>query len=105
MAAKQGKFAGRAKSILGQGGSKPQSIEDLLGNGDTENQETVKPVSRKVDERNDSKTSPMEWVREEFRLPADLAEQLRLYAFENRTKKVAVVRQALEEFFGRQDRR
>jgi hypothetical protein len=37
--------------------------------------------------------------REEFQIPEPLAEKLRAYAYEHRTKKTAVVICALEEFF------
>ena len=40
-------------------------------------------------------------VREEFRLPFKLAEKLRSYAFKNRTTKVAVVKEALEQFLSK----
>jgi hypothetical protein len=38
-------------------------------------------------------------VREEFRLPEDLADTLREYAHQQRLKKTAVVIEALQEFF------
>lgn len=38
------------------------------------------------------------FVTESVTLPEDLAEWLRRYAFDKRTKKTAVIRQALAEF-------
>jgi len=40
-------------------------------------------------------------VREEFRLPIELGEQLRRFAFEHRMKKTHIVREALKEYFER----
>ncbi len=99
----QGKFARRAQRILHR--DQPMSLADLMGEEDqeigyqatqetgyTESQESVYTESRKA-ERSGSA------VREEFRLPADLAETLREYAHQQRLKKTAVVIEALQEFF------
>ena len=81
------------------------SLADLMGEEDQEigypeTRETVYPGSQETEytenrkpEKNDSA------VREEFRLPADLAETLREYAHQQRLKKTAVVIEALQEFF------
>ena len=99
----QGKFARRAQRILHR--DQPMSLADLMGEevqeiGYTEIRETVYPGSQETEstenrkpEKNDSA------VREEFRLPADLAETLREYAHQQRLKKTAVVIEALQEFF------
>lgn len=60
--------------------------------GYPESQESEYTENRKTD-RSDSA------VREEFRLPADLAETLREYAHQQRLKKTVVVIEALQEFF------
>jgi hypothetical protein len=99
----QGKFARRAQRILHR--DQPMSLADLMREEDQESgyqatretgypesQESVSPESRKA-ERSVSA------VREEFRLPADLAEILREYAHQQRLKKTAVVIEALQEFF------
>jgi len=99
----QGKFARRAQRILHR--DQPMSLADLMGEevqeiGYTETRETGYPGSQETEstenrkpEKNDSA------VREEFRLPADLAETLREYAHQQRLKKTAVVIEALQEFF------
>lgn len=94
---KKSKFASKAKSILDKG--KPSGIGDFLEEGtkekgvrksvNTQNSKTVGPEKR---------TSPPVTVREEFRIPFDLAEKLRKHAFENRTTKTATVIEALERF-------
>jgi len=60
--------------------------------GNPENQESGYPGNRKTDRNGSS-------VREEFRLPEDLADTLREYAHQQRLKKTAVVIEALQEFF------
>jgi stress response protein YsnF len=95
----QGKFARRAQRILHR--DQPTSLADLLeekarGSGYTESHESVYTENRKS-ERGDST------VREEFRLPEDLAETLREYAHQQRLKKTAVVIEALQEFFRHRD--
>jgi len=107
----QGKFARRAQRILHR--DQPMSLADLMGEEDheprytesqeseypenqeseyPENQESEYPENRKTDRSGSA-------VREEFRLPADLAETLREYAHQQRLKKTAVVIEALQEFF------
>jgi len=99
----QGKFARKAQRILHR--DQPMSLAELMseeeheiGNPETripgfpENQESGYPEDRKTD-RNGSA------VREEFRLPEDLADTLREYAHQQRLKKTAVVIEALQEFF------
>jgi hypothetical protein len=60
--------------------------------GNQENQESGYPGNRETDRNGSS-------VREEFRLPEDLADTLREYAHQQRLKKTAVVIEALQEFF------
>src|SRR5712692_8669517 len=99
----QGKFARRAQRILHR--DQPMSLADLMGEEDheprytesqeseyPENQESEYPENRKTDRSGSA-------VREEFRLPTDLAETLREYAHQQRLKKTAVVIEALQEFF------
>ena len=91
----QGKFARRAQRILHR--DQPMSLADLMGEEDhehgyTEIQESEYTENRKTDRSGRT-------VREEFRLPADLAETLREYAHQQRLKKTAVVIEALQEFF------
>ena len=99
----QGKFARRAQRILHR--DQPMSLADLMGEEDheigypetretgyPESQEPVYTESREADRSGSA-------VREEFRLPADLAETLREYAHQQRLKKTAVVIEALQEFF------
>jgi hypothetical protein len=99
----QGKFARKAQRILHR--DQPMSLAELMseeehviGNPDSripgfpENQGSGYPENRKTD-RNGSA------VREEFRLPEDLADTLREYAHQQRLKKTAVVIEALQEFF------
>ena len=100
---KKNKFASRAKSILDTG--KPSGIGDFLEEGaqgkdvrktvNTEISKTVEPGNR----INDPKT-----IREEFRLPFELAEKLRKYAFETRSTKTATVVEALENLFTTQNK-
>jgi len=99
----QGKFARKAQRILHR--DQPMSLAELMseeeheiGNPGTgisgfpENQESGYPDTRKIDRNGSS-------VREEFRLPEDLADTLREYAHQQRLKKTAVVIEALQEFF------
>ena len=99
----QGKFARKAQRILHR--DQPMSLAELMseeeheiGNPDfrvsgfPENQESGNPEIRKSDRNGSS-------VREEFRLPEDLADTLREYAHQQRLKKTAVVIEALQEFF------
>ncbi len=76
-------------------------------NRDTVKQKPVKPETRKTVNTVQRKTSNTEKItedeklptkREEFRLPADLAERLRVYAFDIRSKKTVVVIDALDAF-------
>jgi len=78
-------------------------ITDLRKTDNTEIHETsntsirksVKLPSRKrLEELIDSPLTK----REEFRLPGDLAERLRVYTFDTRSKKTAVVIEALDAF-------
>ena len=94
---KKSKFASKAKSILDKG--KPSGIGDFLEEGTKEKvvRKTVNTKSRKAVET-ERRTSPPVTVREEFRIPFDLAEKLRKHAFENRTTKTATVIEALERF-------
>ncbi len=99
----QGKFARRAQRILHR--DQPMSLADLMGEEDhtprypetrepgyPENQKAVYTETRKTDKSGST-------VREEFRLPEDLAETLREYAHQQRLKKTTVVIEALQEFF------
>src|SRR5215510_8175033 len=99
----QGKFARKAQRILHR--DQPMSLAELMseeenepGNpetrkpGNPENQESGYQENRKTDRNGSS-------VREEFRLPEDLADTLREYAHQQRLKKTAVVIEALQEFF------
>ena len=102
---KKGKFADKAKEIIG----KPKGLGDFLEGeqkvsktvyteeqnaGITANSKTVITDIQKYDN-----TEKRKIVREEFRFPEDLAETLRTYAFNHRTTKTAVVIEALSEFF------
>ena len=99
----QGKFARRAQRILHR--DQPMSLADLMGEEDhepryTESQESVYPESQESVYPENRKTDRSgSAVREEFRLPTDLAETLREYAHQQRLKKTAVVIEALQEFF------
>jgi hypothetical protein len=91
----QGKFARKAQRILHR--DQPMSLADLMSEaerepGFSESQEPVFPENRKTDRSGSA-------VREEFRLPEDLADTLREYAHQQRLKKTAVVIEALQEFF------
>ena len=91
----QGKFARSAQRILHR--DQPMSLADLMGEEDhehgyTEIQEPEYTENRETDRSGSA-------VREEFRLPGDLAETLREYAHQQRLKKTTVVIEALQEFF------
>ena len=99
----QGKFARKAQRILHR--DQPMSLAELMSEEEHEignpeirvsgfpgNQESGNPEIRKTDRNGSS-------VREEFRLPEDLADTLREYAHQQRLKKTAVVIEALQEFF------
>ena len=91
----QGKFARKAQRILHR--DQPMSLADLMSeeereSGFPESREPGFPGSRKADRSGSA-------VREEFRLPEDLADTLREYAHQQRLKKTAVVIEALQEFF------
>ena len=83
----QGKFARKAQRILHR--DQPMSLAELMSE---EEHEIGNPEIRKTDRNGSS-------VREEFRLPEDLADTLREYAHQQRLKKTAVVIEALQEFF------
>ena len=83
----QGKFARKAQRILHR--DQPMSLADLMSE---EEHEPGYPENRKTDRSGSA-------VREEFRLPEDLADTLREYAHQQRLKKTAVVIEALQEFF------
>ena len=96
---KRGKFAQKAKTMFDQ--EKLTGLADFLDDESegssrksvtTENRTTVQSENH-IDAKRQGK------VREEFRLPEDLAETLRDYAYHNRRKKTAVVIEALSEFF------
>ena len=99
----QGKFARKAQRILHR--DQPISLAELMSEEEHEtgypetrepgfpaNQESGFPENRKTDRSGSA-------VREEFRLPEDLADTLREYAHLQRLKKTAVVIEALQEFF------
>jgi hypothetical protein len=99
----QGKFARKAQQILHR--DQPMSLADLMSEeehepgfpesreaGYPESHEPGYPENRKTDRSSNA-------VREEFRLPEDLADTLREYAHQQRLKKTAVVIEALQEFF------
>jgi hypothetical protein len=99
----QGKFARKAQRILHR--DQPMSLADLMSEEEHESgflesreagypgsQEPGYPENRKTDRSGSA-------VREEFRLPEDLADTLREYAHQQRLKKTAVVIEALQEFF------
>lgn len=90
---KKGKFSDIGKTILKKD-EKPKGISSFLSDDeqDTENRSSVNTETRK------KKPKAQKKVREEFRLPADLAEKLRKRAFEERRSKVAIVIEALEEY-------
>jgi hypothetical protein len=94
---KKNKFASKAKSILDTG--KPSGIGDFLEEGAKE-KNVRKPVSTEKSKavEPETRTDNPATVREEFRLPFDLAEKLRKHAFETRTTKTATVVEALENF-------
>jgi len=94
---KKSKFASKAKSILDKG--KPSGIGDFLEEG-TQKEDVRKYVNTESSKtvETETRTEGPKTVREEFRLPFDLAEKLRKYAFENRTTKTATVVDALEEY-------
>ncbi len=85
----QGKFARRAQRILHR--DQPMSLADLMG------EEDHTPGYPETETRKTDKSGST--VREEFRLPEDLAETLREYAHQQRLKKTTVVIEALQEFF------
>jgi hypothetical protein len=103
----QGKFARRAQRILHR--DQPTSLAELMGEGIheigyTETRETVYPGSQETESTENRKPEKNgNAVREEFRLPTDLAETLREYAHQQRLKKTAVVIEALQEFFHRRN--
>ena len=94
------KFTDKARQKLS--GSQPASIASLLGDdGDvhTPVQKDVQEYGR-IDVDTAERTEAVNTlVRENFRLPQHLAEALREYAHQSRTKKTAVVIEALTEFF------
>jgi hypothetical protein len=97
---KKNKFASKAKSILDTG--KPIGIGDFLEEGAKE-KDVRKPVNTEKSKAVETETridNPAT-VREEFRLPFDLAEKLRKHAFEARTTKTKTVIKALEEYFNK----
>jgi hypothetical protein len=99
----QGKFARKAQRILHR--DQPMSLADLMSEeehepGFPESREAGYPESQEPgypDTRIPDRSGSA--VREEFRLPEDLADTLREYAHQQRLKKTAVVIEALQEFF------
>lgn len=92
---KKDKFSNKAKAILET--PKPSGIGDFL---DEEKRDVRNSVN--TDNGNsvntEIRTDTIKTTREEFRLPIDLADKLRKYAFETRMTKTAVVVEALEKF-------
>jgi len=96
----QGKFARKAQRILHR--EPPMSLADLMAEevqhseslvyGNPEDRDAVSLDARKPEKSGSA-------VREEFRLPTDLADTLREYAHQHRQKKTAVVIEALQDFF------
>jgi uncharacterized protein (DUF58 family) len=100
---KKNKFASKAKSILDTG--KPSGRGDFLEEG-TQEKSVRKTVSTEISKtvKPESRTDSPKTVREEFRLPFELAEKLRKHAFETRTTKTATVVEALENLFSIQEK-
>lgn len=102
---KKGKFIDKGKEILGS--KKPAGINDFLSESDdnTDIRNDVKTDSSKYDseenrivEKNEELKESIT-IREEFRFPTELSEELRAFAFYNRTTKTAVVIEALIGYF------
>lgn len=93
------KFADKAKTILET--PKPSGVGDFL---ESEEGDVRKTVNTEIQEavNTENRTNTSKTVREEFRLPFELAEKLRAHAFENRSTKTAIVVDALERFFQNQ---
>ena len=77
---KKSKFASKAKSILDKG--KPSGIGDFLEEG-TQKEDVRKSVNTESSKpvETETRTEAPKTTREEFRLPFELAEKLRKYAF------------------------
>lgn len=97
MADKKRKFANKAKTILGDPEKKPSGIGDFLEEDD-QAADQGKEAARKAGDTDNRNSVQPKTAREEFRLPYELSERLRKYAFENRTTKTAAVVEALEKF-------
>jgi hypothetical protein len=122
---KKGRFADKGKAILGdkKPSALGEILDDIPSPSPEEKKQTAKQrrtapkkaqasgtaEAKSVSEKDTRKpgntvvrktvnTSPDElpMKREEFRLPGSLAERLRVYAFDTRTKKTAVVIEALD---------
>lgn len=72
--------------------TKSEESEPALKNGI---RETVNTAVRKTVKPDPEELPPQ---REEFRFPGTLAERLRTYCFNTRTKKTAIVIEALDEY-------
>jgi len=72
--------------------TKPERTDPALNEGV---RETVNTVVRKTEKPDPEELPPQ---REEFRFPGTLAERLRTYCFNTRTKKTAIVIEALDEY-------
>ena len=100
---KKNKFASKGKSILDTG--KPSGIGDFLEEG-AQGKDVRKTVNTEISKavELESRTNDPKTIREEFRLPFELAEKLRKHAFETRSTKTATVVEALENLFSIQNK-
>ena len=111
---KKGRFAEKGKSILKtETADKPKDIAGFLEEDKDNAGETAPPESvhkytntqirKSVFTETRTKEKTKNTVREDFRLPYELAERLRTYAFKNRITKTTAVIRALESYFEKEE--
>lgn len=76
--------------------TKPKDVDDFIQGAPLGTPGADSAVTNKS--RNNTNKGKQILVRTEIKLPLDLSETLRVYAFTNRVTKVAVVREALREY-------
>ncbi len=75
----------------------PQSLADFLG------EPAMQARDSQITPDSNSEPSKQEYKREEFKLPAEIAEQLRTAAFKLKLTKKEIVQNALTEYFHKID--
>lgn len=90
---KKPNFSDKARSIIAAD-LRPKSLDDFLNDKPA----SSIPEENSGDREREKKTS-QKFFREEFRLPFEIGEKLRIISFKTQKKKTQIVQEALLDYF------